>query len=142
MTLRSSVDIQFQVGQDAALTNLVFSRSLSQLLDSLEHAANHVITLAASQTNYSVPFGDVAEGRLLYVEADGDVNISLGGGLATAGQIDAAGGTYPTTFAGAETLNLLIDGVAVPIVNNMQSTRALALPQAWVENRHRAGVVT
>lgn len=32
----------------------------------------------------------------------------------------------------------LIDGVAVPIVNNMQNTRTLALPQAWVENRHRA----
>jgi serine/threonine protein kinase len=36
----------------------------------------------------------------------------------------------------------LIDGVAVPIVNNMQNTRALTLPQAWVENRHRAGVAT
>ena len=36
----------------------------------------------------------------------------------------------------------LIDGVAVPIVNNMQNTRALALPQEWVENRHRAGVAT
>jgi serine/threonine protein kinase len=32
----------------------------------------------------------------------------------------------------------LIDGVAVPIVNNMQNNRTLALPQAWVENRHRA----
>ena len=36
----------------------------------------------------------------------------------------------------------LIDGVAVPIVNNVQNTRTLALPQAWVENRHRAGVAT
>lgn len=36
----------------------------------------------------------------------------------------------------------LIDGVAVPIVNNMQNTRTLSLPQAWVENRHRAGVAT
>lgn len=36
----------------------------------------------------------------------------------------------------------LIDGVAVPIVNNMQNTRTLALPQAWVENRHRASVAT
>jgi hypothetical protein len=36
----------------------------------------------------------------------------------------------------------LIDGVAVPIVNNMQNTCALTLPQAWVENRHRAGVAT
>ena len=36
----------------------------------------------------------------------------------------------------------LIDGVAVPIVNNLHGTRTLALPQAWVENRHRAGVAT
>jgi len=34
----------------------------------------------------------------------------------------------------------LIDGVPVPIVNNIQNNRVLALPQAWVENRHRAGV--
>jgi serine/threonine protein kinase len=34
----------------------------------------------------------------------------------------------------------LIDGIAVPIVNNMQNIRTLTLPQAWVENRHRAGV--
>ena len=32
----------------------------------------------------------------------------------------------------------VIDGVAVPIVNNMQNTRTLALPQAWVANKHRA----
>ena len=36
----------------------------------------------------------------------------------------------------------LIDGVAVPIVNNMQNTRTLALPQAWVENKHRASAAT
>ena len=32
----------------------------------------------------------------------------------------------------------VIDGVAVPMVNNIQNTRALALPQAWIENKHRA----
>jgi hypothetical protein len=32
----------------------------------------------------------------------------------------------------------MIDGVAVPLVNNINNTRALALPQAWVENKHRA----
>jgi hypothetical protein len=34
----------------------------------------------------------------------------------------------------------VIDGVAVPIVNNMQNTRTLALAQAWVENKHRASI--
>jgi serine/threonine protein kinase len=35
----------------------------------------------------------------------------------------------------------VIDGVAVPIVNNMHNTRTVALPQGWVENRHRAGAL-
>lgn len=42
----------------------------------------------------------------------------------------------PTTHQGLP----VIDGIAVPLVNNMQNTATLALPQAWVENRHRAGV--
>ncbi len=33
----------------------------------------------------------------------------------------------------------VIDGVAVPLVNNIDNTQTLALPQAWVENQHRAG---
>jgi hypothetical protein len=32
----------------------------------------------------------------------------------------------------------IIDGVALPMVNNINNTRAVALPQAWVENKHRA----
>ena len=35
-----------------------------------------------------------------------------------------------------------IDGLTVPIVSNMQNTRTLTLPQAWVENRHRAGLAS
>ncbi len=35
----------------------------------------------------------------------------------------------------------VIDGVAVPMVNNIHNTRALALPQAWVENKHRAAAM-
>ncbi len=34
----------------------------------------------------------------------------------------------------------VIDGVAVPMVNNLQNTRTLDLTQVWLENRHRAGV--
>ena len=33
-----------------------------------------------------------------------------------------------------------IDGAAVPLVNNLNNTRTLALPRAWVANRHRAGI--
>ena len=36
----------------------------------------------------------------------------------------------------------VIDGVAVPMVNNINNTRALALPQVWIENKHRAKTAT
>ncbi len=41
----------------------------------------------------------------------------------------------PTTQHGLP----VIDGVPVPMVNNLHNTRTQPLPQAWVENRHRAG---
>lgn len=43
----------------------------------------------------------------------------------------------PTSQQGLPT----IDGMAVPLVNNIHNTRALALPPAWVENKHRAAPV-
>lgn len=39
----------------------------------------------------------------------------------------------PTTHQGLP----VIDGVAIPLVNNINNARTLALPQAWVENLHR-----
>ena len=42
----------------------------------------------------------------------------------------------PTAYQGLP----VIDGVAVPLVNNIHNTQTLALPQAWIENQHRAGV--
>lgn len=35
----------------------------------------------------------------------------------------------------------LIDEVALPLVNNIHHSQALALPQAWIENKHRAGLL-
>ena len=35
-----------------------------------------------------------------------------------------------------------IDGVPVPLINNINNSQTLALPQAWVENKHRAAVST
>lgn len=32
----------------------------------------------------------------------------------------------------------VMDGVAIPMVNNINNGRALALPKAWIENKHRA----
>ena len=50
------------------------------------------------------------------------------------GQTPAAWLLLPTSQQGLP----VIDGVAVPMVNNLHNTRALALPQGWIENKHRA----
>ena len=33
----------------------------------------------------------------------------------------------------------MIDTVPVPLVNNMNNSQSVAMPQAWIENKHRAG---
>ena len=43
----------------------------------------------------------------------------------------------PTAATQATIAGSTIDGAAVPLVNNLNNTRTLALPRAWVENRHR-----
>jgi serine/threonine protein kinase len=50
------------------------------------------------------------------------------------GRTPAAWLLLPTSQQGLP----VIDGVAVPMVNNLHNTRSLALPQAWIENKHRA----
>lgn len=138
MGIRSNVDITVQIGFDNALTNKAFDASLSQLLDSMERVATKTYELAASETNLAVDFDDIAEGRLLYIEADGDLNFTIGGSAATAAYIDAVGASYPTGFAGAETFDVIIDGTTLSpvflvgdqtlaqVVNRINSYAALA----------------
>ncbi len=113
MGLRTNVELTVQFGQNNALTDPFYDRSLTQLLDTLDHGVSHVITMAAAETNFVVPFGDVATARLIYVEADGELNVTLGGAAATSGKVDAGGAVYPTTFAGGETLILDVNNAGV-----------------------------
>jgi len=117
MSVRTFIDMNFQIGLDNSLDDSLFERTCSQLLDTLDHATGGVVSLAALQTNVTLPFGDVTEARIIFIEAeDGDVRFTLGGGLATSGRIDAVGAAYPTGFAGAETLDFEVDGTAIAVV--------------------------
>lgn len=115
MGVRTNTDLAFQIGRDNALSNLAFDGALQQVLDSLEHASVGTITLAASESNFVVPFGDVAVARLVYIEGSRAFSATPGGLLATAAQVDGVGGSYPTGFAGGETLTLEIDNVAIAV---------------------------
>lgn len=110
MGVRTNTVLQVEVGQDNTLDDSLFERSFTALLDTLDHATSQVLTLEASTTNYAVPFGPVTQARIIYIESDLEIEVSFGGGTATAASVTAVGGTYPTSFTGVETLLLEIDG--------------------------------
>jgi len=116
MGVRTNVELTVQIGQDNQLLDFIFDRDLSALLDTLDRGTAMVISMVSGETNYAVPFGDVAEARLVYIEADGEIAVTFGGGLATAAFLTGVGGTYPTTFVGGETLSLDIDGTPIAVV--------------------------
>ena len=89
---------------------------LSQIIDSLEHSVNATYELAAGESDTAVDMGDIAEARFVYIEADAEFEVSFGAGSAVAAAIGGAGGTYPSTFVGAEALALEVDGVAIAVV--------------------------
>lgn len=119
MGVRTFVDLALKAGLDNSLDSgsLIFDRVLQETEDTLDKAqtvANQ--QLAASEANVVVDKGDIEAIRLLYIEADRDLDVYLGGQPATGAALDASGATYPTGFAGGETLDLEIDSVAVPVV--------------------------
>lgn len=115
MGVRTNAEVSLQIGRDNALENLTFDSQHQQLLDTLEHTSDGSATLAAGESNFVVPFGDVTIARLIYVEASGPVTLTPGGVLATGAEVDGVGGAYPTGFVGGEALVVEIDNVSVPV---------------------------
>jgi hypothetical protein len=139
MGLRTKTEVTVEVGLENALDDRVFERDLSEVLDTLERHSSKTILLEAGTTNLPIDFGDVAQGRLVYIEADGEFQVAFGGSAATAALVDGVGGSFtPTGFAGGETLTLEVDNVATPVtflagdvgltevVNRINSAVALA----------------
>ena len=116
MGIRTNIDLSFQVGRNNALSNLAFDGDLQLILDTLEFTSAGTAALDAGETNYVIPFGDVVNARLIYVESTGPFSLTPGGGLSIAAQADGAGGSFATGFVGGETLTLEVNNVAVPVV--------------------------
>ncbi len=110
MGVRTNTELKIQVGLDNALDDILFERSFTELLDTLAHATSQQLTLAGSTTNLFIDMGDVSQARLIYIESDLEIEVSFGGGAATAATVLGAGGTFPTSFAGGETLLFEVDG--------------------------------
>jgi hypothetical protein len=116
MSLRISTQLELVAGFDNQLNNKAFGGPLlAELLDTLAHEQSGGPFQLAGNEVYSVPFGNVVEARYLYLEADGECDVTLGGGTATHAERLGVGGTYPTAFAGGETLSFKIDDVLVAV---------------------------
>lgn len=138
MGLRTSVAIAIQAGEDNDLENRVLTVDIEQVQDVFEHRAGFTATLEAGQTGYQVPFGDVAQARLIAVVADREIDVELGGTAQTSASVAATGATYPTGFAGGEQLAFNVDGTAVTatfedadesitqVINRLNAAAALA----------------
>lgn len=110
MSVRTSVELALQIGEDNDLEpgNLVGDAAVSELVDSLDKGGTQVGVLEAGEVDQLVATGDL---RLIYIEAEGDVDFWLSGTPATTAEITGTAGTFPTGFNGGETLSLNVDGV-------------------------------
>lgn len=111
MGVRTKVDINIEVGGENDLSNCLFGRELSELLDSMDDEKNETGLLAAGETNRSVDLGDIDEVRLVYIEAEGEIDVSFGAGAPTGAVILGVGGSFPTGFVGGEAMTVEIDNL-------------------------------
>ena len=114
MGVRTLHDLSLQVGRDNSLVSgeLIADIALNAQLDTLARAKVCTLDLDAGETNVDVDFGDVAEARIVYIEADREIQVTPGApGVATAAIVTGSGGTFPTGFVGSETLDLDVDNL-------------------------------
>lgn len=117
MGIRTLIELSLQVGMDNRLDDgsLIFDRDIEELLDTMDNAQPGTGTLGAGETNRSLPLGAIAQGRLLYLEAAGDINVYINGVAATPAVKTGSGGTYPTSFLGGETLTFEREGTPITV---------------------------
>lgn len=79
MGTRTQIEMSINAGFEASLEDTIFQRDVSVLCDTLDHASVFVYTLDGDEALVPVSFGDVTEPRLLYIEAEGDIDVRLWG---------------------------------------------------------------
>ena len=84
MSLRTSVSIDVAVGFNNDLVDLAFEKSKVELLDTCEDVTTKTIVLNPAQVDAAISFDEVSESRLIYIEADAEIDVKFGSALATA----------------------------------------------------------
>jgi hypothetical protein len=79
MSLRTSVSIEMSVGFNNALDDTAFERAKAELLDTCEAVKTATLTIPAAAVDQQIELDDVTETRLVYIEADGALDIMVNG---------------------------------------------------------------
>lgn len=116
MGVRHVINADLSVGKDNKMDTLLFEGSVAEILDTMDHVHSGSGTLLAGASNVELSLGDVEAGRFLWIEADGEIDVYLNGGTATAASVTGAGANFPTLFAGGETYDVEIDGTLLEVV--------------------------
>lgn len=137
MSLRISATLGLEVGFNNQLDDLAFDGAIDELVDTMDNISSGTGELAAA-ASLALSMGSVTAGRMLWVEADGELDVTFGGAAATAAEVDAVGASYPLSPAGGETLTFDLDGNSISVtflagdttvtavVNRINSAIALA----------------
>jgi hypothetical protein len=127
MGIRTSVSLVLQAGTENDLANLIFDGSLSEILDTLDKATVVVGDVDNSEGNVPIDKQDVTTIRLLYIEADGDLDVFLGGIAATTAKVVGIGAAFPIAPVGGETLDLEVDSVSFTVTIDAADTTLAAV---------------
>jgi hypothetical protein len=115
--IRTNVELAVEVGARGSLDEPVFGpKSIQAVLDTLDHVSSGTFKLEGGEANYDVPFGDVEQSRIVFLQADGPIRVTPGGGVATGAIVTGVGGSYPTGFTGVnQNLDFEVDGTAIAV---------------------------
>lgn len=125
MSIRTQVNVLFKAGRDNALTNLIANQGFQMMLDTMLHAADSEYTLDPGETNVAIGMGGVADGRLWYILASGELQVTFSGTPGIVASIVSAAGSYNTGFAVDTQFEFIVDGYTVPVTfTSADQTRA------------------
>lgn len=77
MSLRVSLELALAVGFGNALDDTAFEREKTELLDTLDNVESGTRLIAAEAVDEEIGMGGVTQGRMLYIEADGEFSVKF-----------------------------------------------------------------
>lgn len=125
MSVRTRYKISLVAALDEDENQCQFSRpdsTLSEVSETFDVDSSGTLELAAAEADTALPMGDVAGGRLLYIEVNGDVTVKLDG-LSDGHKLGA-----PATGTKAKLL-LRSEFTAAPTLTNNDATNPVEV--AW-----------